>query len=549
MPPQPVIVLNPRVQCEGGTNAQINSISAVQAVSELVRSTIGPCAMLKMILDPLGNITLTNDGNCILREIDVVHPSAKHMIELSRVQDEEVGDGTTSVIVLTGSILGSCEALLEDKLHPIVVVRGIYRALEDVLSILPSLSLVNKLDINDETKLKELIATCVGTKLTSIYTTQMIRLACTAVQSIKRHVIEGKAPEIDLKRYAKIEKIPGGQLEESEVLDGIMINKDIIHPMMKRKIKYPRIILLDCPVDYVKPETNFNVEITKATDFEVLVRQEEDYVRSLCATLVTYHPSVVVTEKGVSDLAAHFLARAGVSVLRRLRKTDNNRLARACGATIISTVEELNEEHVGTGCGLFEVRKIGDEYFSYFVECRQPKACSIVLRGASKDLLNEVERNLRDALCVLRNVMINPYIIYGAGAVEMELSVRLMEKSRSLPNPMRRAYQVVAKAFEVIPQTLAQNCGANVTHVMNELRSRHQNAPQGERWGINGLSGEIADVTELRIVEPLEVKLQCFKTAVEASCIMLRIDDVISGIKERETDTTTTSFSHDEPDA
>jgi len=343
------------------------------------------------------------------------------------------------------------------------------------------------------------------------------------------------AKEIDIKRYAKIEKIPGATMEDCVVLDGVMFNKDVIHAKMKRLIENPRILLLDCPIEYKKPETTFNVDITKESDFEALILQEEEHIRSMCAKIIMLKPNVVITEKGVSDLAAHFLVKAGISVFRRLRKTDNNRVARASGATVCSNVDEMREADIGTECGLFEVKKIGDEYFAYFVKCKDPKACTILLRGASKDTLNEMERNLRDALCVARNVMLNPRTVYGAGSCEMELSARLQEKARSITGSQQVAYQTLASALEVIPRTLAQNCGANVIRTLTEVRAKHAAGCKdgGATWGLDGTKGTVVDVKVLGVIEPLEVKTQALKTAVEATCVMLRIDDVVSGMKAR----------------
>eukprot|EP00760_Papus_ankaliazontas_P004365 PhM_4_TR11836/c0_g1_i1/m.62109/K09495/CCT3, TRIC5; T-complex protein 1 subunit gamma len=542
----PVVVLNQNVERETGRKAQLNNIQAAKVVSELIRSTLGPCAMLKMVLDPMGGIVLTNDGNCILREIDVVHPSAKHMIELSRVQDEEVGDGTTSVIVLAGELLSLAGPLLDKNIHPLKIVRGYYQALQDALALLKSDALSFSIDVENEEALAGIVKSCIGTKVTASNSDIMCRLAVQAVRRVTRVDAVSKLKEIDVKRYAKVEKIPGGSMEQSEVLDGVMFNKDVIHPKMKRRIENPRVLLLDCPMEYKKPETTFNVEITKETDFEQLILQEEEHIRSMCTKIIALKPTVVITEKGVSDLAAHFLVKAGISVIRRLRKTDNNRVARATGATVCSSVDEMQESDIGTECGLFEVRKLADEYFTFFVQCKDPKACSIILRGASKDTLNEIERNLRDAMSVARNVAMTPRCVYGAGSLEMELSARLMEKSRSVAGSQQLAYQTLASALEVIPRTLAQNCGCNVIRTLTEIRAKHAaNAVDGGvTWGIDGIKATVCDVKTINIVEPLEVKAQALKTAVEAACIMMRIDDVVSGMKPQSDQSPATGVSH-----
>merc|ERR1712218_602371 len=263
-------------------------------------------------------------------------------------------------------------------------------------------------------------------------------------------------------------------------------------------------------------------------------QQEEAYIKKICEDILKFSPDLVITEKGVSDLAQHFLAKAGVTVIRRLRKSDNLRVARACGATIVNRTDEITEEDIGTGAGLFEVRKIGDEYFTFIEECKNPKACTILLRGASKDILNEVERNLQDAIHVARNIFLNPKLVPGGGAVEMEVSHLLTEKSKNLKGVIQWPYRALASALEVIPRTLAQNCGANTIRTLTALRAKHaEEQEKNVNWGINGETGELADMAGLGIWEPLSVKLQVYKTAIETAILLLRIDDIVSGSKKK----------------
>lgn len=268
-------------------------------------------------------------------------------------------------------------------------------------------------------------------------------------------------------RYAKVEKIPGGSIDESSVLKGVMINKDVTHPKMRRYIENPRIVLLDCSLEYKKGESQTNVEIIGEQDFTRMLQIEEEFVQRICADIIAVKPDIVFTEKGVSDLAQHYLLKAGITAIRRLRKTDNLRIARACGATIVNRTEELSEKDVGTGAGLFEIKKIGDEYFTFITNCKDPKACTILLRGASKDILNETERNLQDALHVARNLIIEPRLVAGGGAIEMAVSQLLSRKQLKGP------YTAVAQALEIIPRTLAQNCGANTIRTLTALRAKH----------------------------------------------------------------------------
>eukprot|EP00667_Euglena_gracilis_P007181 EG_transcript_7252 len=522
-------VFGSNVSRNQGHKAQLNNITSAKAVSEIIRTTLGPCAMLKMILDPMGGIVITNDGNCILREIDVNHPAAKHMIELSRAQDEEVGDGTTSVIILAGEMLTMAQKYVEQNIHPLKIVQGFARALEDAVGFVGKVAV--PIDLDNKVDMQRCVASCLGTKVMGRLDELMTGLAIDAVKTVYNVDKASGRKEVDFKRYAKVEKIPGGEYSDSKVISGVMLNKDVVHPRMKRSIRNPRVILLDCPLEYKKGENSINVELKDASNFELLLKLEEEYVKGLCDDIARFKPDVVFTEKGLSDIAAHYLMKAGVSAFRRCRKTDNNRIARATGATIVHRTDELQESDVGTKCGLMEVRKIGDEFFVFMEECAEPKACSILLRGPSKDILNEMERNLQDAMNVARNLLVDPRIVYGGGATEMAVSAALMEHSKSIVGVQQWVYQAVAMGLEVIPRTLATNCGANIMKLMTELRAKH--AKGQTTMGIDGVKGVITDIQELGITEPYVVKVQTLKTSIEACCMLLRIDDVLSGISAK----------------
>lgn len=526
------MVLNKNTKRDQGRKAQLTNIQAGKTMAGIVRTTLGPRAMLKMLLDPMGGIVMTNDGNAILREVDVTHPAAKNMIELSRAQDEEVGDGTTSVIILAGEMLGVAEPLLEKNLHPTLIVSGYMKALDDALAIMKEISY--PVDTNKPEAMREIVRAAIDTKFVSRWGDMISDMAIKATQTVCTVLPDGRK-EIDIKRYAKVEKVQGGDLSECVVLNGVMLNKDITHPRMRRVIKNPRILLLDCPLEYKKGESQTNVEITKEADWEKLLMQEEEEIKKLCDDIIKVKPDLVFTEKGVSDLAQHFLMKANISVIRRVRKTDNNRIARCSGAHICNRTEELDENVVGTRCGLFEIKKIGEEYFTYLTECSDPKACSILLRGATRDVLNEMERNLQDAFNVARNIILEPRLLPGGGATEMELAARLKEKSKSEEGTRQYAYKAVADALEVIPRSLAHNCGADVVRVMTDLRARHSTAG-GICWGIDGNKGVVADTKSLGILDTFAVKQQTLKTAVEAAAMLLRIDDIISGMSKKKRD-------------
>ncbi|XP_067121372.1 T-complex protein 1 subunit gamma [Centruroides vittatus] len=524
----PILVLSQNTNRESGKKVQSENVQAAKAVADVIRTCLGPRAMLKMLMDPMGGIVMTNDGNAILREITVQHPAAKSMIEISRTQDEEVGDGTTSVIILAGELLSASATFLEQNMHPTLIISAYRLALEDMLQALRQKVCI-PVDMNNEKQMIDIVKSCIGTKFIGKWGEMACKIALDAVKTV--HIDENGRKEIDIKRYAKVEKVPGGAIEESCVLKGVMLNKDITHPKMRRRIENPRIVLLDCPLEYKKGESQTNIEITKEEDFTRILELEEQYIQQLCSDIVALKPDLVITEKGISDLAQHYFIKANISAIRRVRKSDNNRIARACGATIVNRTDELKEDDIGTNAGLFEIKKIGDEYFCFITECKDPKACTIVLRGASKDVLNEVERNIQDAMCVTRNVMLEPYLVPGGGAVEMSVAQILKEKAKTITSVQQWPYQAVARTLEVIPRTLIQNCGGHTIRTLTALRAKHA-TPGNSNWGINGETGKLADMTTLGIWEPLAVKLQTYKTAIETAVLLLRIDDIVSGSKK-----------------
>jgi len=526
------MVLSQNTKRDSGKKVQLENINAGKTIGDVIRTCLGPRAMLKMLMDPMGGIVMTNDGNAILREITVQHPAAKTMIEIARTQDEEVGDGTTSVIIMAAEVLGISHQFLEEKIHPTVIIQAYRQALEDSVNILREV-VATPIDLSDKAAVRKVIQSCVGTKFISKWSDLACDIAMDAVKTVTIESSGGKR-EIDIKRYAKVEKLPGGAIEDSQVLRGVMFNKDVVHPKMKRKIENPRILLLDCNLEYKKGESQTNMEIMKEEDFSKALEAEETYIKKICDEISAFKPDLVITEKGVSDLAQHFFNKAGITAIRRLRKSDNLRVARACGATIVNRTDEITEEDIGKECGLFEIKKIGDEYFTFLEQCKDPKACTILLRGASKDILAEVERNLQDALNVARNLYQDPFVVPGGGATEMEIAHQLGLKAKSLNGVIQWPYKALAGALEIIPRTLAQNCGANTIRTLTALRAKHaQDHEKNVNWGINGESGELADMSALGIWEPLSVKLQVYKTAIETAILLLRIDDIVSGSKKK----------------
>eukprot|EP00056_Hartaetosiga_gracilis_P003211 m.60994 g.60994 ORF g.60994 m.60994 type:complete len:553 (+) comp11372_c0_seq1:82-1740(+) len=524
--PQVMVLNQQAAKKEEGRKVQLENIMAGKAVADVIRTCLGPRAMLKMLMDPMGGIVMTSDGNAILREIMVQHPAAKSLIETARSQDEEVGDGTTSVVILAGEMLAVSSSFMEEKEHPVVVIGAYVRALEDILDMLNALA--KPIDTTDKEALLSALNGVVGTKMVRKWSRMVCEIALNAVQTV--FLEDNGSTEIDIKRYAKVEKIPGGELEDSRVLSGVMFQKDITHSGMRRKIKNPRVILLDCNLEYKKGESKTDGEFAAEENFTKLLELEEEYIKTICDDIIKLQPDLVISEKGISDLAQHYLQQKNITAIRRLRKSDTNRIARACGATIVNRTDELKESDVGTGAGLFEVRKVGDEYFSFIEECDDPKACTILLRGASKDILMEVERNLQDAMYAARNILLDPRLLAGGGATEMEMSVRLAEKAKSIKGLQQRPYLAVGKALEVIPRTLIQNCGGNTIRTLTTLRAKHATG-DNTTWGVDGNEGELVDMNTLGIWEPFLVKSQTIKTAIETAIMLLRIDKVVSGVK------------------
>jgi len=530
------MVINTAPERETGRKAQIANITAAKTVADVIRTCLGPRAMLKMILDPMGGILLTNDGNAILREIEVAHPAAKSMIELSRTQDEEVGDGTTSVIILAGEILAQALPHLERNIHPVVIIAAYKRALAEALAIVDSICV--PVDPENEEEMLKLIKTSIGTKFVSRWSEMMCKLALRAVRIVAKsdennNTLGQSSPqkEVDLKRNARVEKIPGGEIEESRVLDGVMFNKDITHPKMRRRIEKPRIVLLDCPLEYKKGESQTNIEISKEADWNRILEIEEEQIKQMCERIAEFKPDLVITEKGVSDLAQHYFLKYNISSIRRVRKSDNNRIALATGATIVNRIDDLRESDVGTECGLFDIQKLGDDYFTFLTECKNPKACTILLRGPSKDIINEIDRNLADAMCVARNVVFDPRLAPGGGATEMAISVGLAKKARSIEGVQGWPFRSVGEGIEVIPRTLVQNAGGNAMRTLTALRAKH--AEGHHSWGVDGDTGKVVDMKVYGLYESAAVKVQTLKTAIESACMLLRIDDIVSSKKQQ----------------
>lgn len=417
------------------------------------------------------------------------------------------------------------------------------RALTEALDYLKTIS--KPVEVKSDADMKGVLKTCLGTKFASNWSELMVDLALQAVRIISTE--ENGKRDIDTKRYLKIEKIPGGEINDSYVVSGVVMEKDITHSKMRRKIANPRVVLLDCNLEFKKSQNPVNHKVSNAPDWEKIMRQEEEQVKRVVMDIVKLKPDLVITEKGISDEAQHWFIKHNITALRRTRKSIMDRIAKATGASIVNRPEELKESDVGTRCGLFDIRKIGDEYWTFISECKDPKVSTIVLRGATKDTLNELERNLNDAISVAKNIYFEPRLCPGGGASEMAVATKLMEKSKSIAGIEQYPYHSVALALEVIPRTLIQNCGADIVRTITSLRAKHASGGN-YTWGIDGEKGVIVDMVKYGIWEPYLVKAQTIKTAIEASCMLLRIDDIVSGIKKKDKDGPSVTTTGPQPD-
>uniref|UniRef100_A0A5S6QYG0 T-complex protein 1 subunit gamma n=1 Tax=Trichuris muris TaxID=70415 RepID=A0A5S6QYG0_TRIMR len=528
----PIILLSDKTVQETGRDVQLGNIEAARSIAEVIRTCLGPRAMLKMLVDTVGGTVITSDGNAVLREIEVPHPAAKSMIEISRTQDQETGDGTTSVIILAAEILTATEPFLTQGIHPVHIIRALQAALTDVVSHCHD-KLGKTISINNEDELLHVVRSCVGSNITSSWMKIVVRMGIDAVKLVTVDAPFGK--HIDIKRYVRVEKVPGGQIEESKLVKGVVLNKDILHASMPRRIKNPRIILLDSGLEFHKFQSGAAFESSHMASVTSMLETEEKAVKAMCDSIIEQKPNLVFCEKGVSDLAQHYLLRENISVIRRIKRTDSDRLAKVTGATIVHDPSDLTERDVGTKATEFYIEKIGDEYFTFVINEKDAKACTLLLRGPNKDILNEMERNLQDALHVVRNVFQNPKVLPGGGATEMAIAQVIKEKADSVKGEQQFVYRAVADAFEIIPRTLLQNSGADVIRTMTALRAKHTEAGN-ETLGIDGVTGEMADMNKLNVWDPLTVRVQVYKTAIETAILLLRIDEILSGVQKKPTD-------------
>lgn len=518
---QPIFILPEGTQRTSGKNAQRANIAAAKAVAETVRTTLGPKGMDKMIVDSLGDVTITNDGVTILQEMQIEHPSAKMIVEVAKTQEDEVGDGTTTAVILAGELLKNAEALLEQNIHPTVLARGYRLASYKAQEILNEIA--EKLTIKDEKILIQIADTAMTGKGAEASKEHLSTLVVKAVKAVADQ--NDKEITID-KNNIKIEKKVGGSVEDTELVQGIILDKERVHSSMPKQVKNARIALIDTALEIKSTETEAKIQISNPSQMQAFIEQEEKMIKDMTAKVVRSGANVVFCQKGIDDLAQHFLAKAGIYAARRISKSDMEKLARATGARVVSSLEDLEDGNLGKS-GLVEEIRVGDEEMTFVRDCKNPKAVTILVRGGTDHVVDEVTRAITDAVGDVIASLKNGLVVGGAGAPEIEVSKGLKRFAQSLSGREQLAVEAFANAIEVIPRTLAENAGLDPIDVLTELKSAHD---KKIKWaGIDVFTGKIKDSWKAGVIEPLKIKTQAVSSASEVAIMILRIDDVIAG--------------------
>lgn len=514
---QPIYILPEGAQRYMGKTAQRNNIMAAKLVAETVRTTLGPKGMDKMIVDSLGDIIITNDGVTILEEMQIEHPAAKMIVEVAKTQEDQVGDGTTTAVILAGELLKNSEHLLDQDVHPTVITKGYKMAADKADEILNRIA--EKVSINDDDILRKVAATAMYGKSAESASEKLSRIV---VQAVKQVSDNDKISKDDI----KIDKKVGGGIEDSELIQGILIDKERAHSNMPKKIINAKIALIDFALEMKDMETDTKIQITSPEQLQAFSDQEEKILKNMADKIIKSGANVVICQKGIDDLVQHYLAKAGIYAVRRVKKTDLDKLAKATKGNVISNLNEMNANDLGEA-GIVEEHKVGDEDMTYVKDCKSAKAVTILVRGGTDHVVDEVERAVKDAIGDVSASLNNGRVVAGAGAVEIELAKELRKFSNSLSGREHLAVNCFADAIESVPRTLAENAGLDPIDMITELKARHD---AGERWaGLNVEKGVVMDAWKIGVIEPLKIKTQAIKSASEVAEMILRIDDVIAG--------------------
>ena len=516
----PIVILKEGSSETKGREAQKNNIAAAKIIAEIVRTSLGPRGMDKMLVDSLGDVTITNDGATILKEIDVQHPAAKMLVEISKTTDNEVGDGTTSVVVLAGSLLEYAETLINQNVHPTIIVDGYRKAAKKAKQYLEEIS--ETVTASDKAMLLKVAKTSMQTKLVRKESGFLADLVVKSVSAVvEKEGADFKVDEDDI----KVEKKAGGSIRDCSIIQGIILDKEVVHGGMPKKIDEAKIALLNTALEISKTETDAKINITNPQQIKSFLDEENRMLKNMVDKVIGSGATVVFCQKGIDDMSQHYLAKAGVLAVRRIKESDLTKLAKATGARIVTNLDDLYEKDLGTA-DLVEERKIEDDRWVFVEGCKHPKSVSLLLRGGSQRVVDEVERSVHDAIMVVRDVMEFPSIVAGGGAPETYVATKLRSWSKSLEGREQLAAEKFAEAMESIPLALAENAGMDPIDTLATLRSKQL---KGEKWtGIDVLKGRVSNMKTSDIIDPLAVKNQVISAASEAACMILRIDDVIS---------------------
>lgn len=520
---QPIFILKEGAERTTGRSAQRNNILAAKTIAEAIRSSLGPRGMDKMLVDSFGDVTITNDGATILKEIDVEHPAAKMLVEVAKAQDEEVGDGTTSSVILAGELLKRAEKLLDQKIHPTVITEGFRKASSKALEILDSIAM--PIDPKDKKMLKKAAKTSMSSKIISEYSDLVSDIVVDACLAVSEE-IDGKT-HVDLDRI-QIQKKDGGALDETQFISGIILDKEIVNSGMEKRVEEAKILLISSAVEVEKTEFDAKLQITSPDQITAFLDQEQKMLEDLADKIAATGANVVICQKGIDDMAQHFLVKHNISAVRRVKKSDLDKLSKATGATIFSNLDDLNPEGLGYA-GLVEERKIMNESWTFIEKCKHPKSVVVFIRGGTQLVVDEAERSIHDALSVVKDCIEEPSIVGGGGAPELEVAKQLRQYAETLQGREQLAVKVFADSLEIIPKTLAQNAGFDQIEILMKVRAAHG---KGLKFaGLNLNTNEVVDdMVEADVIEPINVKKQCIKSASECAQMILRIDDVIAGV-------------------
>jgi len=517
---QPVLILKEGTQRTTGKDAQRLNIMAARVIAESVRSTLGPRGMDKMLVDSLGDVIITNDGVTILKEIDVEHPAAKMVIEIAKSQDNEVGDGTTTAVVIAGELLKRAEELLDQDIHPAIISNGYRLAAEKAVEILSEIAIPISKD--DDELLKKIAATAMTGKGAEVALEKLSDIVVRAVKAVAEEV-DGKI-EFD-PDYVKLEKVQGASIEETELVEGIVLDKEVVHPAMPKRIENAKILLVDAALEVKETETDAKIRITDPEMLQKFIEQEEKMIKDMVDKIVEAGANVVFCQKGIDDLAQYYLAKAGVLAVRRVKKSDMEKLSKATGAKILNDLRDVKPEDLGEA-DLVEEKKVGEDKMVFVTGCKNPKAVTILVRGGTEHVVEEIARGIEDAVRVVGVALEDGKVVAGAGAPEIEVSLRLKEWAPTLGGREQLAVGAFATALEIIPKTLAENAGIDPIDVLVELKSAHE---KGDKYaGVCVETGKIIDMKEAGVIEPLRVKKHAIESATEVAVMILRIDDVIA---------------------